>query len=226
MRWRSVGLLTYDQAMHRKIPAFATIIIGLSLTGCSAPGAELASPEATESSDYEPLTVESATPSPMPTPSPTETRSDRGNLVFRVGDDVSLSDYSGADWATLRLEKVSSKVKCTEPYQEPVAKGNKLVAMTFSAKTEASPSGDADSLWMGAFAWKFYDDNGVTYNGELSSDATYYCFPEKKMLPSEMGPGEKATGVVLVEVPDLKGTVAHEDFGIEFDLATALKESD
>lgn len=207
--------------MYRKISAIAAIGISLTLVSCS-PSTDEPS-EANATTKQTPLVVESATPIPTPTPTPSETRSDRGNLIASVGDEISLSDYAGDPWATFKIEKVSSKVKCTQSYAEAPAKGMKRIALTVSAKTEPATSTDTEDFYMNSAWFKFVDSNDVTFNGDLGGNS-YSCLDEAKLLPSDMGPAEKAKGFVLLEVPDLKGTLVLDQYGVEMDLAKALKD--
>jgi len=207
--------------MYRKISAIAAIGLSLSLVSCSPTTDEPS--EATAPSEREPLVVESATPTPTPTPSPSETRSDRGNLIASVGDEITLSDYAGNQWATFKIDKVSSKVKCTMSYAEAPAKGTKRISLTVSAKTEPAATSDTEDFYMNAAWFKFIDSNDVTFNGDLGGNA-YSCIDESKLLPSEMGPAEKAKGQILLDVPDLKGTLVLDAYGVEIDLAKALND--
>lgn len=132
----------------------------------------------------------------------------------------------GTTFASFAVDKIDTKVKCTEPYADPVAKGSKLIALTVSAKTE--PAGAVDDLdFYFNSAWlTFVDANGVTYNGDLGGSATYSCLPESKLLPGDLGPGSKAKGLVLLEVPSLDGMLVHSEYGLEMDLAKSIKKSD
>ena len=207
--------------MYRRISAIAAIGLSLTLISCS-PSANEPS-EATASSEREPLVVESAPPIPTPTPTPSETRSDRGNLIASVGDEISLSDYAGNLWATFKIEKVSSKVKCTMSYADAPAKGTNRISLTVTAKTEPAASDDTEDFYLNPAWFKFIDTNDVTFNGDLGGTA-YSCIDESKLLPSEMGPAEKAKGQILLDVPDLKGTLVLDEYGVEIDLAKALND--
>lgn len=203
--------------MYKHITPLAIAVLTFSLAACSS-----AEPAAEPSPSREPLVVESATPEPTPTPTPSETRSDRGNLIFQVGDEIDLT-ADGAPWATFKVEKITDKVKCTEEWADPRSKDRKLISMTVSVRTEGDSTGTSDDFYLSGFSWRFVDSNDVVFNGDLATDVTFSCINESKLLPAPIGPGTKAKGQILLEVPDLVGTLLSDDYGVEMDLQSAFK---
>lgn len=143
-------------------------------------------------------------------------------MIFSVGDEIDLS-ANGSPWATFKIDKITDKIKCTEEWAEPRTKESTLISMTVSVQTEPDSSGTQDDLYLSGFSWIFVDDNGVISNGELANDVTYSCVNESKILPDTIGPGTKAKGQILLEVPSTEGTLLNDDYGVEFDIQSALK---
>lgn len=206
--------------MYREISSLAFVALSLSLSACSS-----SEPISEPSTPREPLAVESAKPTRTQTtaPVPTETRSPRGNLIFQVGDAIDLS-AEGSPWATFRVDKMTEKVECTEEWAEPRTKGNALISMEISVETEPDSSGASDDFYLSGYSWKFVDDNGVVFNGELANSVTYSCIAESKLLPDTIGPGTKAKGQILLEIPSTEGTLLSDDYGVEIDLQSALED--
>jgi hypothetical protein len=69
------------------------------------------------------------------------------------------------------------------------------------------------TYWVTANDFKFISTEGTTFNGHLSTIATGMCLPQAKLLPNEMGPAEKATGLVLLDVPETQGTLVMSAYG-------------
>lgn len=205
--------------MYKHLTSLVFAGLALSLTACSP-----AEPISESTPTREPLVVESATPSATSTPSPTpsESRSDRGNLIFSVGDEIDLS-ADGIPWATFKIDKITDKVKCTEEWADPRTKGRTLIGMTVSVRTEADSSGLRDDFYLSGLSWRFVDTNNVVFNGDLATDVTYSCLDESKILPALIGPGTKSKGLILLEVPSREGTLLSDDYGVEIDLQSALK---
>lgn len=206
--------------MYREISSLAFVALALTLSACSS-----SEPVSESSTPREPLVVESATPTPKqaPTPTPAETRSPRGNLIFQLGDEIDLS-ADGSPWATFRVDKITDKVKCTEEWAEPPTKGSTLISMEISVQTEPDSSGTTDDFYLSGYSWKFVDDNGVVFNGQLANSVTYSCIAESKLLPDIIGPGTKAKGQILLEIPSTEGTLLSDDYGVEIDLQSALED--
>ncbi|KIC66312.1 hypothetical protein RM50_12320 [Pseudarthrobacter phenanthrenivorans] len=63
---------------------------------------------------------------------------------------------------------------------------------------------------LAGYAWKAVADNGTTFNGDLSTYPAFTCFTAAERFPSALGPGEKATGMLVVDVPTATGVLVHK----------------
>ncbi|PVE19964.1 hypothetical protein DDA93_00935 [Arthrobacter sp. Bz4] len=96
--------------------------------------------------------------------------------------------------------------KCTEEYAQPPINGHYL-AVQLDVETQPELKDElGGSFYADAGAWKFIQADGTTFNGMLFGNS-YGCLPETAILPQSIGPGETASGTVLLDVPALEGTL-------------------
>ncbi|WP_284977606.1 hypothetical protein [Arthrobacter sp. fls2-241-R2A-200] len=146
-------------------------------------------------------------------------KSSRGNILMKVGDPGTVTDTITKK-ATVNFTVNSiAPVTCTEQYASAPKNGH-LYAVDLSIKTTpelAQSSFPKYILTAGSF--KFIAANGTTFNGQLFTTAVIGCIPSAEQLPADgLGPGENATGKVLVDLPDTKGVlVMSQSFGPGFE---------
>lgn len=63
---------------------------------------------------------------------------------------------------------------------------------------------------LAGYAWKAIAENGTTFNGNVFTGAAYVCLDDAERFPSALGPGEKATGKIILDVPTPKGVLVHQ----------------
>jgi len=63
---------------------------------------------------------------------------------------------------------------------------------------------------LAGYGWKAVADNGTTFNGDLGSFPAFMCFGDAERFPSALGPGEKATGKIVLDVPTATGVLIHK----------------
>ncbi|MBG6216268.1 hypothetical protein IWX75_000712 [Arthrobacter sp. CAN_A6] len=87
--------------------------------------------------------------------------------------------------------------------------------MTLDVSVETTPAVGTDdglsSFSMDPYNFKPIAANGTTSNADPSSIAAMYCYEEAQMLPSSIGPGEKATGLVVLDVESPSGILVFND---------------
>ncbi|CAI3794014.1 hypothetical protein NKCBBBOE_00952 [Pseudarthrobacter sp. MM222] len=192
--------------MKTNLAVFAVASAALVLSGCAAPSAT--SPTAPV---VTPVTTSTSTPSASP--SPTAPRSARGNLIKKVGQPASLKLASGELTTSFVLTKMTIDAPCTAPYAQPSENGH-FVALTFDVETTADLAKDINQfVWFGGQSWKLIADTGTTYNGSLDTSPAYGCLNDEERIPSEIGPAEKVTGTIVLDVPAASGTLVFEPAG-------------
>ncbi|MGP5687677.1 hypothetical protein [Glutamicibacter ardleyensis] len=95
--------------------------------------------------------------------------------------------------------------------------------MTVETTKDLEASAFASTITFDPFLWKYIDSNGETWGGQLAGSSGIVCETEEDALPDSFGPSEKGSGVVVMEVPRLDGTLIYNSpDGFEYDLAKAL----
>ncbi|WP_028280259.1 hypothetical protein [Arthrobacter sp. H5] len=201
-------------------------ITALLLAGCSsptaaeAPNVDPASPESTAAADSTATeTPVVSEPSPLPeetTEDPADARpegeySDRGNLVLTPGDGAAITNSEGVDTATFVVNSITVDAPCTRLDAEPAENGH-LITLDVSVETLPALAEDGGSFYMDAFGFKPIAANGTTSNLDAGTIASMYCYEDGAMLPSSIGPGEKATGLVVLDVESPSGILVYNDF--------------
>lgn len=203
----------------------ATLAVGLlALNGCAAPATDASSeaPETTAASTSTPSAQASEAPSESPSAAPSETSpgpssepaatqepetSIRGNLVKDVGEPAGI--FNTEDRSTNVIDFTVTGIgptQCTEQYAQPPANGH-VLAIQLEVQTQPELKDEFSGTFnAGAGSWKFIQADGTTFNGMLHG-SSYGCLPETAILPQSIGPGETASGTVLLDVPALEGTL-------------------
>ncbi|MFE8886886.1 hypothetical protein ACFYLX_13665 [Pseudarthrobacter enclensis] len=114
---------------------------------------------------------------------------------------------------TFVVNSISVDSPCTSPYAQAPENGH-FLAVAVDVETTPELSKDINKfVWFGAQSWKLIAENGTTYNGSLDSGAAYGCLNDAERLPSNIGPGEKVTGTLILDVPVSSGTLVLDATG-------------
>lgn len=196
--------------MKPSLPLLALVsLLGITITGCSQATEPTATPSA--------LVVESigATPTHSPSTSAAPQKSARGNYIRVPGDTARM--WTGADKKTtvvFTINSITVDPQCTAPYAQPAEKGHFVV---LDASIETMPelaNASYDRFDLSPHGWQFVGANGTTYNGSLASGASYSCMTDSEILPiNGVGPGEKVTGKIILDVPATTGTLVFKPLG-------------
>lgn len=191
------------------------------LTGCAADGGTSA-PTVTVTQTVT-AAPEGAAPSSEPPASTTApgssaaagtaegSLSPRGALVKKPGELAGLTTPDGESLIEFTISDISTEVTCTEP--DPTAPENgSLVAL--EAELEVFPGADdqyVDGEILNGGRFRFIGEDGETFSGDLSTLATYSCIPIADLLKTDIGEGEKSSGVILLDVPAESGVLLLEE---------------
>lgn len=171
-------------------------VAALLLAGCG--GSPASSPTAPT---VEPISSGAASTSAAAAPE--SSKSPRGNIVKGFGQGASITDtaHDNKEIVNFTVNSIAP-VTCTEQYAQPAENGHLVVVdVAVETKPELADS-FMKSYYLGGGDFKFVADNGTTFNGNLFTGATYSCLPSAELFPSAgLGPGEKATGKVVLDVP-------------------------
>lgn len=189
--------------MRFKIAATAAVIplliVGCGSAATSSPSAPTVAPATTEQ------------PSVDATPGAGEAgaKSSRGNLIKKVGEGASVTD-KGKTVATFVVNSIQVDPKCTNQYATPSENGH-FIALNVSMETDPALAESVNPQFgLAGYAWKVVADNGTTFNGQVMSGPSFSCLNDKESFPSALGPGEKATGTIILDVPTPTGVLIHQ----------------
>lgn len=183
---------------------FVLPFTALLLAGCGG------SPQSTPPAPtVEPATSNQTASASPATPAASGAKSSRGNLVKKVGEGIPVMDKDKAV-ASFVINSIEVDPQCTDTSASPAENGNFVV---LDVSMETAPE-LAESVYpefgLAGQAWKAIADNGTTFNGSLSSFSALMCFPDTERFPSTLGPGEKATGKIVLDVPTPTGVLVHK----------------
>lgn len=176
----------------------AAAILAISLSACGASVSSSTSPAESQAA-VEPVTK--TTPTPTPESSP---KSARGNIIKQIGEPAFWKESSSIPDSEATGKFTVTEIKdvvCDQPYASPPTNG-KIIGLTVDVETTAKlAESPMKEVYLSPMSFKFIAPNGTTFNGNLSSGATYSCIDNSLNLPSSFGPAEKAHGVILLDVP-------------------------
>ncbi|BCT76209.1 hypothetical protein SCMU_20510 [Sinomonas cyclohexanicum] len=180
----------------------AALALAGSLTACgpTAAGTPTSTPSVAQAAAGEAAPGASA-----PSSAPAGEKSSRGNLIKKVGEPASQT-YNGETVATFVVKSIDAGAACTAQYaQQP--KNGQIVVATFDVETTAALAKTiTKDFSLNMFGWKAIAGNGTTVNGNI---VPFMCLDSAEALPSQMGPGEKATGKIAFDVPAGAGTLVY-----------------
>lgn len=82
------------------------------------------------------------------------------------------------------------------------------LVLTVETKKDLAEQVGVPTVTFDPVAWKAYTADGTRLNS-LSSVRTYSCVNEQStLLPTNIGPGEKVTGMVLLDAPSWPRNIA------------------
>lgn len=176
----------------------------LLLTGCAGPGEDSPEPEA-------PTVEPATTPSETPEPDQPRDESERGNLIKEVGETFGLgSPDSGEPPVTFSVTAIEVDPECTNEWAEPSEYGH-FVKIDLEGETTSELADIGGGLWWGSVAWDVIAENGTTMNGSPATSAAWSCLPDSDTLPQEIGPAERVSGSIVLDVPTPSGIVILTD---------------
>lgn len=132
-------------------------------------------------------------------------KSDRGNLVKKVGETEVIAADNGDQVIAFTIGSIAVDVPCTAKFTVPAQNGH-FLTLEMTVETSAKLAEEINPFFLlGDGAWKAIAPDGTTSNARLATGAALSCYNEAEVLPSVIGPGEKATGKVVLDVEDSQG---------------------
>ena len=170
-------------------------IASLALASCSAPPAPSGSAAANSTPPSSSAAAE-ATPSE----SPVRKTNDRGNVPKKLGEVAAIGGDT-VEASAVRFKVIEVKpFKCT--YGVDVPGNGQMMAVTLAIETGKDLVGQMKrkQISFNASGWQGYTADGTRLN-TMSSNLVYNCATDRSVLLPDVGPAEKATGIVLLDAP-------------------------
>lgn len=183
----------------------AIALLPILLAGCGA--AASSSPTAPTVAPATSTQAESASPSA--TASPASAKSSRGNIVKTPGEGASVTDKDKTV-ASFVVNSITVDAACTSKYASAAENGH-FVVLEVSMETMPELAQSVNPQFgLAGYAWKAIAANGTTFNGDVFTAAAYMCLDDAERFPSALGPAEKATGKIVLDVPTPTGVLVHQ----------------
>lgn len=189
-------------------------LLPIFLAGCGGtPQATPAAPTVTPATEATPTANATSSPAPTPSPSPTVARTTRGNVVKKVGETAWVRNNDGSTAVTLVVKSIQVDPVCTSGVVEKSKSGH-LVVLDVDVETTPALADHINKQFLFAIhGWKVIAENGTTANGKFDSFEAFACFPDTEKLPDIIGPAERATGKVVLDVPTATGILINDPEG-------------
>ncbi|GAA1468892.1 hypothetical protein GCM10017607_19930 [Microbacterium thalassium] len=196
--------------MRRTLTLTLTLAVAgpLLLVGCT--------PTAAPDADHVPDTAPVATAKPTHTPSddPDQTATygdrvinDRGNLVKDVGQLAGMSTVDDADVtaAQFAVTDIVVDVDCTDEYADAPKNGH-FVGIHLNVETTPELAQDElPTVSFSEWAWQAFDADDKRVNDPVGN--AFWCMDAGDQLPSDIGPGQSASGWIVLDLPTDHGAV-------------------
>jgi hypothetical protein len=169
-------------------------------------------PETTSPTTTTPETTSPTTTTPAPTEQPappTPPTNARGNVVLAFGEQLTVFDgVTGAAAFAIAIGGVAPDPVCTAPESAPAVNGH-LVAVRVRVVTGADLSAVGDAPAIRATDFRYLaDGSGTPVEAATASAAS--CLAAGESFPAgPLGPGREVTGVVVLDVPAITGTLVY-----------------
>lgn len=209
LKWAQREVPPVERTIMKKLtPVLGIALLAVTMAGCSTAEAE---PKPT-APNVEPATAAS---SEKRSNEDAANKSERGNIVKKVGEPAGVSgqENSNEKLMNFAVQDIEVDPVCTGSYPQPSENGH-LVAVQIAAETGSAEL--FEELYYGTdyslsnHNWEFITPKGTTANN-IATVATYSCFPENELLPDSIGPAEKVTGKIVLDVPAPVGTLIFND---------------
>lgn len=189
-------------------------VASLMLVGCGSTAGEGEAPEvepAASAGQNSPAAESAPAAEPSSPESPASAEgdtSDRGNLIKSVGEGATVTN-KGTQVASFVINDITVGGKCTSEFASGPENGH-FIFLDVSMKTEPELSeAISPNFGLAGMNWTAIAPNGTTSNADPASAAALMCLDDADALPSSLGPAQQATGQIVLDVANPKGTLVY-----------------
>lgn len=199
----------------RRATAGGAIALALLLAACTPAGDD---PTSTVTSPESDATTSSTTTEASATPTPTEGASptteppvtlepmatadgaeidEAGNVVKDLGEPAEILTPDGEVSATVTVTEIRVLDSCPGEFASAPENGHFVVVSVEASMSESGFAGD-DLLLTGPAMWQVVAADGEA-SGEVDTRAAWGCYETEERLPNAIGPGETASGYLVLD---------------------------
>ncbi|WP_207453517.1 hypothetical protein [Desertivibrio insolitus] len=190
----------------RIMPVAVIAVAALTLTGCSLPRVDVEAWEAAQA----PVDQEAPPESEAPLEQPPVEEELVENVPIELGAPAEFYGSGGALLARFSLTEIVVDPVCTAADAGLPANGH-FVALRVDVETFPElGSDDVPLISFDPFFWQAYDDAGEPALEVIGHGAL--CMDESELLPLAIGPSERLTGLVVLDVAAESGSVVYNPF--------------
>jgi hypothetical protein len=170
----------------------------LAVSGCAAPRVDVASWESTHAAD------------PPADEPPSELELQDENVPIAIGEVAVLYGGMGQQLASFTVTEIVVDPLCdVEPAPAPV--NGHFVALRFDVETSAELARDpVPFLTFAGYFWRAFDAEGAATVDVVGHSPL--CFDDTQLLPFEIGPDQRVSGLVVLDVTATSGLLVYNPF--------------
>lgn len=195
--------------MKRAVAGGGLVLAAILLSACTDPSTD-PTPTVT-STETQATSSGTTTPSGTPTPSVSESAAtaepmgtaegaeidDAGNVVKGLGESAEILAPDGQVSASVTVTEVQVMSECPGEFAEAPENGSFVVVSVQAWMSETGFAAE-DLLLVGPAMWQVVADDGAA-SAELDTRAAWACFETSERLPNAIGPGETASGYLVLD---------------------------
>ena len=143
---------------------------------------------------------------------PERVLSERQKWQMELGDTGILRSHSGEELLRFSIEdmQVLDVADCPNSDANPPENGY-FVALEAKVEASSSYSSVENDLQIdNPLRWRMIDSGGETVALDLGTASALFCLDGKGWL-ANAAPGERSSGLVVLDLPELNGTLVHEE---------------
>lgn len=141
-------------------------------------------------------------------------KSPRGNLMKKLGEPAGMTNKDNKQVVNFTIDSITVDAPCTGKYAQPAKNGHFVTIGVTAETTPELATAPFPKFDVNSANFQFIGANGTTYNGNLGSAESYSCLNDAEGFPmAGMGPAEKVTAKVVVDVPEATGTLVFKPLG-------------
>lgn len=137
----------------------------------------------------------------------------RGNIVEEVGEPSEFTSLKGTKFVGFKAKELTTDFECPAEDAKPPLNGQ-YVAINFSVDThrELRQSGWT-TFTMSNREFTVWGPDGERISDPVGNSAG--CVADAKLLPSPIAPGDDASGLIILDVPEGSGAASFRMGGFE-----------